>query len=313
MKLDLNEINNLEDLKKLKAKLNAADSEMSLLKEEIKKASYEQKALLGQKISKLKNKYQDFFEKCEEKIQKLKIQEKINNEFFDFSKLVNKPAKLHVITEIENRFRTWFLAHGYYESFSGEITDDFENFEILNIPQSHPARATHDSLYFSKTKLLRTHNTGISINEILKSDKKEISTFAIGKVYRNDEDDATHSHQFTQLDFVCVGKVGFSNLIWTLKSLLSYVLEEDIKIKLRPSYFPFTEPSVEVDVFYKNRWIEILGAGMLHSNILKNKKNWSNESAFAAGIGLERIAMIKYDFNDIRELYSNDLRIIEKF
>ena len=123
----------------------------------------------------------------------------------------------------------------------------------------------------------------------------------------------THSHQFTQLDLISVGKHSFGTLMYTLRNMLSYVLEENVKIRLRPSYFPFTEPSVEVDVFYKNKWIEVLGAGIVHNNVLRAAGYTNKMNAIAAGIGIERIAMIKYQIDDIREFYVNDLRFLKQF
>ncbi|QNM93870.1 phenylalanine--tRNA ligase subunit alpha [Mycoplasma sp. Pen4] len=313
MELKLELINNLEDLKQAKAKVFSNEGEIFKLQQELKAAPVEQKKELGQKITQLKNKYNEFFAAAEARIARLKIENKINSEFIDVTKPVSQVGSLHPITIVEERLKDWFIQHGYYQQEEGEIVSDMYNFERLNIPSDHPARAMHDSLYLNATTLLRTHNTGITAKVLEENKNQEISTFAIGKVYRNDEDDATHSHQFTQVDFVSVGHVSFSNLIWTLKSLLSYVLEEEVEIRLRPSYFPFTEPSVEVDVFYKNRWIEILGAGMLHPRVLELAGYNNDFNGFAAGIGIERITMIKYGFNDIRDLYRNDLRVLEQF
>ncbi|RIV16927.1 phenylalanine--tRNA ligase subunit alpha [Mycoplasmopsis gallopavonis] len=314
MKFNLNQINSLEDLKKIKAELFSNEGELFQLQQELKKAKPEDKKLLGQKITLLKKEYEDFFTKAETRIKNLEIEAKIASEKVDVARPFLKPGSLNPITLIEERLKDWFFAHGYYQEEAGEIVSDLYNFERLNIPSDHPARAMHDSLYINSATLLRTHNTGITAKVLEENANQAISIFAIGKVYRNDEDDATHSHQFTQVDFVSVGKLSFSNLIWTLKSLLSYVLEEEVEVRLRPSYFPFTEPSVEVDVFYHNRWIEILGAGMLHPNVLK-QAGYTDLSlnAFAAGLGIERITMIKYGFTDIRDLYRNDLRIMEQF
>ncbi|WP_322949553.1 phenylalanine--tRNA ligase subunit alpha [Mycoplasmopsis cynos] len=306
-------INTLEDLKKAKAKVYGKEGEIAKLQNELKLASSEQKKHLGQKITELKNKYQDFFIKAEERIYEIQINNRVNNEYIDVSLPTLKPSSLNPISIIEQRLKDWFIQHGYYQQDASEIVSDLYNFEKLNIPKDHPARAMHDSLYLNTTTLLRTHNTGISALVLEQNKNKELGTFAVGKVYRNDEDDATHSHQFTQLDFVTVGKVSFPNLIWTLKSMLSYVLEEEINLRLRPSYFPFTEPSVEVDIFYQNRWIEVLGAGMLHPKVLELAGYTNDMNGFAAGLGIERLTMIKYGFSDIRDLYKNDLRIMEQF
>ncbi|WP_426460960.1 phenylalanine--tRNA ligase subunit alpha [Mycoplasma hafezii] len=313
MKFKLEDINTLEDLKQVKAKLFAPDSKIAILQKQLKEAKVELKKEIGQEITKLKADYEQFFKEAEARIEQQKIQRKIDSEFVDVTLPTQKVASLHPITLVEERLKDWFFANGYYQKEEGEIVSDLYNFDRLNIPSDHPARAMHDSLYFNAQTLLRTHNTGITAKVLEENKDTKISIFAIGKVYRNDEDDATHSHQFTQLDFVSIGHVSFSNLIWTLKSLLSYVLETEVEIRLRPSYFPFTEPSVEVDVYYNNLWIEILGAGMLHPNVLKAAGYTADVNGFAAGLGLERITMIKYGFTDIRDLYRNDLRIVEQF
>ncbi|VEU74883.1 phenylalanyl-tRNA synthetase subunit alpha [Mycoplasmopsis citelli] len=313
MKINLENINTLEDLKKAKNSFYGSQGPLVELQQKLKQAPVEQKRTLGQEINVLKKQYEEFFALAEAKIKQIEIDNKLNSEFVDVTIPLKRRGSLNPITIIENKLRDWFYSHGYYEQEAGEIVSDLYNFERLNIPQDHPARAMHDSLYLNATTLLRTHNTGVTATVLEQNANKEVSTFAIGKVYRHDEDDATHSHQFTQIDFVSVGQVSFPNLIWTLKDLLSYVLEEQVKIRLRPSYFPFTEPSVEVDVFYKNRWIEILGAGMLHPNVLKMAGFNPQFNGFAAGIGVERITMIKYGFSDIRDLYKNDLRIMEQF
>ncbi|WP_193333239.1 phenylalanine--tRNA ligase subunit alpha [Mycoplasma crocodyli] len=311
--INFKKIKNLEELKIAKNQVYAKDEELINLKSQLKIAKSEEKKEIGLKIKKMLDFYETEFKKVEEKIEAEEINNKIKSQYVDVSKPNSKPGSLHPITLVENRLRDWFLNNGYYEQEVGEIVSDLYNFERLNIPQDHPARAMHDSLYLNATTLLRTHNTGASAHELEKNCNKAFSTFTIGKVYRNDEDDATHSHQFKQLDFVSVGKVSFPNLIWTLKSMLSYVFETELEIRLRPSYFPFTEPSVEVDMFYKNRWIEILGAGMLHPNVLELAGYTNSMNGLAAGVGIERITMIKYGIEDIRDLYKNDLRILEQF
>ncbi|TQC54131.1 phenylalanine--tRNA ligase subunit alpha [Mycoplasmopsis mucosicanis] len=314
MSIDFENIKNLEELKIAKNKIYSKEGEIFELQKQLKSAPVEQKKLIGAQINELKTLYENKFKEVEDRIENQRIQDLVNKSFIDIAKPTLFPGSLHPITIVENRLRDWFIQNGYFESSEGEIVTDYYNFEKLNIPNDHPARAMHDSLYLNPTTLLRTHNTGISALELERNANQTLNNFAIGKVYRNDEDDATHSHQFTQLDFVSVGNVSFSNLIWTLKSLLSYVFEEEVELRLRPSFFPFTEPSVEVDIFYKGRWIEVLGAGMLHPNVMKlagydNKKF----NAFAAGVGIERLAMIKYGIKDIREFYTNDFRTLQQF
>ncbi|VEU75458.1 phenylalanyl-tRNA synthetase subunit alpha [Mycoplasmopsis maculosa] len=312
--INFDEIKNFEEFKLAKSKAFSKEGKLFELQNKIRTASIEEKKIIGAEITELKSFYEEMFAKVEKRLEQEKINKLIENEFIDVTKPLGQLGSLHPITIIEQRLREWFIQNGYFESVGGEIVDDEYNFERLNIPKSHPARAMHDSLYINPTTLLRTHNTGITALELEKNANKNMNNFAIGKVYRNDEDDATHSHQFTQLDFVSVGKVSFPNLIWTLKSLLSYVFEEELELRLRPSYFPFTEPSVEVDIYYKDRWIEVLGAGMLHPNVMKMAGyDIKKFNGFAAGLGIERLTMIKYGIKDIRELYRNDLRTLSQF
>ncbi|VEU81854.1 phenylalanine--tRNA ligase subunit alpha [Mycoplasmopsis arginini] len=309
---DLKKINNLEDLKLAKNQFNNS-SELKTLMEQLKVADKSLKPEIGKKIQELKKEAEDFFEKAKEKINQIEIQKQLENDFVDFATPVEFEGSIHPVNLISERFREWLLFNGYIELNYSEIENEKYNFENLNIPASHPAREMQDSLYLNKNELLRTHNTGISARALERFVNSEFSQFTIGKVYRNDEEDRTHTHQFTQLDLVSIGNVSFASLMYTLKEMLSYVLEEEIKIRLRPSYFPFTEPSVEVDIFFKNRWIEVLGAGMLNEKVLK-AAGYSNEmNGFAAGIGIERIAMIKYGIEDIRELYTNDKRFLKQF
>lgn len=315
-KMDINwdDIKTFEEYKLVKNKIYSKDSEFAQLQQKIRTAAPEERKIIGQQMTEIKNYYESNLLKVEQRLERMKIEKMISGEFNDVTKPLKLNGSLHPISLIEQRLREWFNQNGYFESTGGEIVDDEYNFERLNIPQSHPARAMQDSLYINKNLLLRTHNTGITAVELEKNANRPMNNFAIGKVYRNDEDDATHSHQFTQLDFVSVGKVSFPNLIWTLKSLLSYVFEEDLDLRLRPSYFPFTEPSVEVDIKYKGKWIEVLGAGMLHPNVMKMAGYDTKKfNGFAAGIGIERLTMIKYGIKDIRELYKNDLRTIKQF
>ncbi|MCP4336285.1 MAG: phenylalanine--tRNA ligase subunit alpha [Mycoplasma sp.] len=311
--MDLKNIKTLEELKELKSKEYGPKGELRKLQKEIKTVSPELKAIIGKKITKLKMELEKNFSKKAKEIELIKINKIIEEEWIDVTEPIQQTSSLHPITIITNRARNWLMQNGYFETCGSEQESDEYNFERLNIPKDHPARDMQDSLYINSEKLMRTHNTGFTARTLQENPNKSFAEFSIGKVYRNDEDDSTHSHQFTQIDLTNVGNVSFSELIWTLKSLISYILEEEVKIRLRPSYFPFTEPSVEVDIFYNKKWIEVLGAGMLHQNVLKKAGYTNNKTAFAAGIGVERLAMIKYGIKDIREFYLNDLRFLNQF
>ena len=285
------------------------------MQQKIKNADSKEKAELGKQLSTLKY---DINNLLDAKIQEIKLNEIKNkilhdkNNIYEYS---NQFANFHPIFLISNRIREWFVQNNYLEEKSLELENDYYNFEQLNIPKNHPARDMQDTLYLNDNILLRTHNTGITARMLERYQNCEFSYFTIGKVYRNDEDDQTHSHQFTQVDFASVGKHNIQSLIWTIKSLLSYVFEEEIEIRMRPSFFPFTEPSMEIDILYKNKWIEVLGAGMINEEVLRlaGYKEPSKYRGIAGGIGIERLAMIKYGIKDIREFFNNDLRMIKQF
>ncbi len=245
-----------------------------------------------------------------------------------YNYLINNKGNLHPINKIVHDIKSFFQNYGFYIIEGNEIETIDYNFEKLNIDENHPARQDHDSFYFNNEFLLRTHCTNMTSRYM--SDNNNIDAIlSIGNVYRRDADDATHSHQFMQMDGFMVGdKINFSNLIWLLKKFCKFIFGEKSYIRLRPSYFPFTEPSVEIDVscFRCNKeinknckickntgYIEILGAGLINPKVF-DKCNYSKYSqGFAFGVGIERICMLKYNFEDIRDLYNNDLKILNKY
>lgn len=307
-------IENLEDLKLAKNQFFGKDSFLASLQLQLKTASPEQKRELGKQISELKTQAEKFFSEAAKKIEEAQIEAKISNEWLDIHSFSNDlQGGFHPLSLIEDKLRSWLISHGYYEVQANEIETDEYNFERLNIAKNHPARQMQDSLYFNQNLLLRTHNTGVSARELEKNKNQSFAQFTIGKVFRNDEEDRTHSHQFRQLDLVAVGNLSVTDLIGTIQSLLDYIFEEKMQTRFRPSFFPFTEPSLEVDIFYNNQWIEILGCGMMHPKVLKMAGYTNNMQAIAAGIGIERLAMIKFGITDIREFYKNDLRFLKQF
>ena len=308
-------IKNFEEYKLIKSQISSDKGPIFDLQQKIKNADSKEKAELGKQLSTLKY---DINNLLDAKIQEIKLNEikdKISNDKNNIYEYSNQFANFHPIFLISNRIREWFVQNNYLEEKSLELENDYYNFEQLNIPKNHPARDMQDTLYLNDNILLRTHNTGITARMLERYQNCEFSYFTIGKVYRNDEDDQTHSHQFTQVDFASVGKHNIQSLIWTIKSLLSYVFEEEIEIRMRPSFFPFTEPSMEIDILYKNKWIEVLGAGMINEEVLRlaGYKEPSKYRGIAGGIGIERLAMIKYGIKDIREFFNNDLRMIKQF
>jgi phenylalanyl-tRNA synthetase alpha chain len=235
---------------------------------------------------------------------------------------------MHPITRIIEEIEDVFLGMGFEIAEGPEVETDEYNFERLNLPKDHPARDMQDTFYITDTLLLRTHTSPMQVRTMERMrPSAPVKVIVPGRVYRRDEDDATHSHAFTQIEGLVVDKgIRMSDLKGVLEQFAKAVFGPNQAVRLRPSFFPFTEPSAEVDVLCVNcggngcrvckdtGWIEILGAGMVHPNVL----DWAGYdskvfSGFAFGMGPERIAMLKYGIEDIRQLYQNDLRLLGQF
>ncbi|MFV0556004.1 MAG: phenylalanine--tRNA ligase subunit alpha [Lactovum sp.] len=241
----------------------------------------------------------------------------------------NKQGFRHILTQTEEEIEEIFLGMGYKIVEGYEVETDHYNFERMNLPKNHPARDMQDTFYITDEILLRTHTSPMQARMMDQHnfESSSLQMIAPGRVYRRDTDDATHSHQFHQIEGLVVGEnISMSNLKGTLDLVMKKMFGLDRKLRWRPSYFPFTEPSVEVDiscfkcqgkgcnVCKQTGWIEILGAGMVHPKVLEmSGLDSSVYSGFAFGLGLERIAMLRYGINDIREFYQGDLRFLEQF
>ena len=224
------------------------------------------------------------------------------------------PGRLHPVTRTLRRMVA-ILAHAGFDVHTGpEVEDDFHNFTALNIPEDHPARAMHDTFYLRSGLLLRTHTSPVQIRA-LREHGAPLRLIAPGRVYRRDSD-LTHTPMFTQVEGLVIDRhVSFANLKALLYDFVSKFFEREVQLLFRPSYFPFTEPSAEVDVLAESgRWLEILGCGMVHPNVLRNVGIDPTEfSGYAFGMGVERLAMLRYGVDDLRAFFENDLRFLEQF
>ncbi len=229
--------------------------------------------------------------------------------------LIKKNGSLHPINQTKNFLLELLSEIGFQEVQGPEIESEEFNFDMLNIKKSHPARQMHDTFYLeNKTKLLRTHTSPIQIRSMLKS-KPPFAFSSAGKVFRKD-DDATHLPMFHQIEGIYVDQdVNFANLKDLINQILLRIFGEDIDVRFRPSYFPFTEPSAEVDILSENgKWLEILGCGIVNPIVLDNCKiDSSKYSGLALGLGIERIAMLKFGVSDIREFYKSNLDFLAQF
>ena len=221
---------------------------------------------------------------------------------------------LHPVTRTLDRITSLLRTIGFEVVEGPEIEDDYHNFEALNIPAHHPARAMQDTFYFPDGRLLRTHTSPVQVR-VMQSRQPPLRIIAPGRVYRCDSDQ-THTPMFHQVEGLMVGEdVSFAHLKGILHEFLRRFFEaEDLEVRFRPSYFPFTEPSAEVDIRGERGWLEVLGSGMVHPNVLENCGIDSERyTGFAFGMGVERFAMLRYGVDDLRTFFENDLRFLKQF
>ena len=290
----------------------------------------DQRKTFGQTSNKVKQELSKSVEDKKEVLEHQAIIDKINSETIDLSLPSYKldQGTMHPLSIIVSQLEELFLGMGYQIAEGPEVELDHYNFELANIPKDHPARDMQDTFYIDPNTLLRTHTTAMQMRELEKAKGQvPIKLICPGKVYRRDDDDATHSHQFMQCEGLVVGEnITLADLKGTLEFMANAMFGEGRKVRFRPSYFPFTEPSVEVDVscpFCNGKgcnvckgsgWIEILGAGMVHPHVLEmNGFDSEKYTGFAFGVGLERVAMLKYGIDDIRNFYTNDSRFLSTF
>lgn len=293
------------------------------------KLAPEERPKMGALVNQIRENVTNELEKRSEELEQIAIQQQLEKEAIDIT-LPGRQVKLgnrHPLTRVIEEVEDLFISMGYEVAEGPEVEKDYFNFEALNLPKGHPARDMQDTFYITEETLLRTHTSPVQARTMLKKEGKPFRIICPGKVFRRDNDDATHSHQFMQIEGLVVGEnICMSDLKGTLNVFAKKMFGEDREIRLRPSFFPFTEPSVEMDIScFKcggkgcnvckgTGWIEILGAGMVHPNVLKmGGYDPKKYTGFAFGIGVERIAMLKYGVDDIRHFYTNDSRFIKQF
>lgn len=326
----LSTVDSTKALSDLRVEYLGKKGKVTGLMKEMKNLSNEARPAYGQKVNVLRNEIEGKISELEAELSAKALKSKLEAETIDVT-LPGRTMEVggsNPIDRIVEDIEDFFIGLGYEIKEGYEVEQDYYNFEALNLPKSHPARDMQDSFYISEDILLRTHTSPVQART-LEAQKGEgpVKIICPGKVYRRDSDDATHSHQFTQIEGLVVDKnIHLSDLKGTLELFAKEIFGTDREVRLRPSYFPFTEPSVEVDiscfkckgsgcnVCKQTGWIEILGAGMVHPNVLEMAGFDSNEySGFAFGMGPDRVAMLKYGIEDIRHLYTNDLRFIDQF
>ena len=295
----------------------------------MKDLSNEERPKFGALVNKIKQTIDDKIKEAQEKLEQKRINKKLESEAIDVTLPGYKfnTGVIHPLMQTIEEIEDLFIGMGYEIAEGPEVEEDLYNFELLNLPKDHPARDMQDTFYINPNVLLRTHTSPVQARTMLAKKGAPIKVICPGKVYRRDDDDATHSHQFMQVEGLVLGKdISLSDLKGTLLEVAKKVFGNERDIRLRPSFFPFTEPSVEVDVscfkcngkgcpICKNSgWIEVLGAGMVNNNVLKmNGYNPDEIQGFAFGIGVERFTMLKYGIEDIRNFYMNDTKFLNQF
>ena len=312
LKKDFISSSSSEDLQKLKVKYLGKKGKITNLSKQLGKLDIKQRPKAGKKINELKLLFEELNLSASQKIEKKELETAISKEQIDVSLPVdsNYIGGLHPITLTIEKICSYFSAKGYLIEDGPEIESEYYNFDALNIPQDHPARDMHDTFYLDSGKLLRTHTSPVQIHAIEKH-KVPLKILCPGKVYRSDSD-PTHTPMFHQVEGLLIDEnVNFGNLKKELIDFLNYFFEKNLQVRFRPSYFPFTEPSAEVDIMDKKGWLEIMGCGMVHPNVLEMSGIDSKKySGFAFGLGIERMAKLDFSINDMRVLFENDLKAI---
>ena len=326
----LTEVKDLSALQEIRNIYLSKKGVISSLMNHMKDLPNEEKPTFGAKVNTLKQEVEKLVQAYEDILETNALNQKLEKDAIDLSLpgKVFSTGSIHPLTLVQKEIEQFFISMGYSVEEGPEVELDRYNFEKANIPQDHPARDMQDTFYINTEYLLRTHTTAIQTRTLEKGNGQiPIKVICPGKVYRKDDDDATHSHQFIQIEGLVVSeKISLADLKGTLESLAKHLFGESRVIRVRPSYFQFTEPSVEVDVSCHicegkgcptckhSGWIEILGAGMVHPNVLKMAGyDPTQVSGFAFGLGVERVALLKYGVDDIRQFYTNDLRFLQSF
>ena len=312
--------NHSKELQDLRVKVLGKKGSLTELLKGLKDLPNELRPVVGKQVNEVRDVLTKAFEEQAKIVEAAKIQAQLESETLDVT-LPGRQIHLgnrHVLSQISEEIEDIFLGMGFQVVDGYEVEQDYYNFERMNLPKDHPARDMQDTFYISEDILLRTHTSPVQARTLDKHDfsKGPLKMISPGRVFRRDTDDATHSHQFHQIEGLVVGKnISMGDLKGTLEMISKKMFGEDRKIRLRPSYFPFTEPSAEVDVMGKNgKWLEVLGCGMVHPNVLRNVGIDPNEySGFAVGMGVERLTMLRYNVTDLRSFFENDLRFLKQF
>ena len=307
------EADSQDSINSLKIEYLGKKGVLSSLMSQLSNAPAEKKPKLGKSINEFKSLIEESISSSLKKIEQSALDEQLSKEAIDVSlPLSPDVGSYHPISLIAQEISKYFKSKGYVLREGPEIESEYFNFSALNIPENHPARDMHDTFYFEDGNLLRTHTSPVQIRS-MELESPPLKILCPGKVFRCDSDQ-THTPMFHQVEGLVVDKdINFAHLKNEILEFVASFFKDNPKVRFRPSYFPFTEPSVEVDIQGKNGWLEIMGCGMVHPNVLKNVGlNPEVYSGFAFGMGIERMTMLRYQISDIRMLFENDLRFVTK-
>ncbi len=325
----IKEIKNSQELNDLKVKVLGKKGELTEILRGMGQIAAEERPVIGSLANKIRNEVENMISEKEAEFKKQELQKELEDETIDITLPATKVKRgsMHPLNRIVEEVEDLFVSMGYDVVSGPELETDEYCFERLNLPKGHPARDMQDSFYITTEYLLRTQTSSVQARTMMANEEKTpIRIICPGKTYRK-EDDATHSHQFNQVEGLVVDKnISFADLKGTLEIFMRKLLGENTQLRFRPSYFPFTEPSYEVDVSCfkcsgkgcnlckQTGWIEVLGSGIVHPNVLKmNGYDPDIYSGFAFGTGLDRLAMFKYGITDMRLLYTNDVKFLSQF
>jgi phenylalanyl-tRNA synthetase alpha chain len=312
LKEDLQNCNNEHDLLQIKSKYLGKKGLLTSLFASIKNLDINERKRFGVELNNVKNILSKLLAS---KLESLKAADNTTNKIdLDVPPRHHNNGSHHPISLVIRKIENIFLKYGFDIQDGPEIETEHYNFESLNILENHPARDMHDTFYLNNKLLLRTHTSSVQIHA-MENSTAPFRVLAPGRVYRCDSD-PTHSPMFHQIEGLCVDTdITFSNLKWILNNFIREFFEsKSIKTRFRPSYFPFTEPSAEMDIMFNNKWLEVLGCGMVHPNVLKNVNiDPKKYSGFAFGLGIERFAMLAYQIKDLRVFFENDINFLEQF
>ncbi|MBI3478885.1 MAG: phenylalanine--tRNA ligase subunit alpha [Nitrosomonadales bacterium] len=304
------------ELEQVKARYLGKEGSLTGLLKGLGKLSAEERPAAGARINQVKQAIEAALQQRRDALQQNKLAQQLAAEALD----VTLPGRgmgsggLHPVTRTLERIEQLFHSLGFATASGPEIESDFYNFTALNIPENHPARAMHDTFYIDPRHVLRTHTSPVQVR-YMESNPPPLKIISPGRVYRFDSD-ATHSPMFHQVEGLWVDEaVSFANLKGVVQNFLQRFFErDDLQVRFRPSFFPFTEPSAEMDMSWNGGWLEIGGCGMVHPNVLKHVNIDSEKYlGFAFGLGVERLAMLRYGVNDLRQFYESDLRFLKQF